>query len=100
MILWANRLKPYYAFILRAVVLLLGVSLLSFSEVLERFDLVIYDKISIMQRYIPDNDVVIVAIDEESLQVLGRWPWSRTAARPHRTRCSSEQHLLLSHRAA
>lgn len=78
MISWGNRLKPYYSFIIRAVVLLLGISLLSFSEVLERFDLVIYDKISTMQRYIPDSDVVIVAIDEESLQVLGRWPWSRS----------------------
>ncbi len=78
MISWANRLKSYYSFLLRAVVLLLGVSLLSFSEVLERFDLVIYDKISTIQRYIPGSDVVIVAIDEESLQVLGRWPWSRS----------------------
>jgi len=78
MISWGNRLKLYYAFIFRAGVLLLGVWLLSFSEALERFDFVIYDKISIMQRYIPDSDVVIVAIDEESLQVLGRWPWSRS----------------------
>lgn len=78
MISWASRLKTYYSFILRTVVLLIGISLLSFFEVLERFDLVIYDKISNMQRFAPDSDVVIVAIDEESLQVLGRWPWSRS----------------------
>ena len=78
MISWANRFKSYYAFILRAFVLLLGVSLLSFFEVLERLDLVIYDKISAMQRYVPDHDVVIVAIDEKSLQAFGRWPWSRS----------------------
>ena len=77
MILWANRLKSHYALMFRVIVLLFCVSLLSFSEVLERLDFVIYDKIVSMQRYIPDSDVVIVAIDEKSLQVFGHWPWPR-----------------------
>lgn len=70
-------LQPHYNFGLRTIVLLIGVALLSFSEILERVDLVFYDKVLSMQEYSPSNDVVIVAIDDISLQVLGRWPWSR-----------------------
>ena len=70
-------LQPHYNFALRTIVLLVGVALLSFSEILERVDLVFYDKVLSMQEYSPSNDVVIVAIDDMSLQVLGRWPWSR-----------------------
>lgn len=69
--------QPHYNFILRTIVLLVGVALLSFSEIMERVDLVFYDKVLSMQEYSPSNDVVIVAIDEASLQVLGHWPWSR-----------------------
>lgn len=65
------------AFKLRAIVLLIVVALLSFSELLDRIDSVFYDKVSTIQQYAPSNHIVIVAIDEESLQVLGRWPWSR-----------------------
>lgn len=60
------------AFVLRAMTLLVGVALLSFSEILERVDAVFYDKVSSMQQYPTSNDIVIVAIDEESLQALGR----------------------------
>ncbi len=49
----------------------------SLSGALTRFDNLLYD---IGQRAVskaaPD-DVVIVAIDQESLSQLGRWPWSR-----------------------
>ncbi|MDH5553096.1 MAG: EAL domain-containing protein, partial [Nitrosomonas sp.] len=65
------------AFILRAIILLFCVALLSFTKTLERIDYVFYDKATSMRHYPVSNDIVIVAIDEESLQVLGRWPWSR-----------------------
>lgn len=70
--------SPHATFILRAILLLAGVGLLSFFSVLERIDAVFYDKISTIQQSLPDNNIVIVAIDEESLQTLGRWPWSRS----------------------
>jgi len=69
---------PHATFILRTILLLTGVGLLSFFSVLERIDAVFYDKISTIQQSLPDNNIVIVAIDEESLQTLGRWPWSRS----------------------
>ncbi len=64
-------------FALRAVILLMGVALLSGFMVLERIDAVLYDKISVINRLSPGDNIVIVSIDEESLSVLGRWPWSR-----------------------
>lgn len=73
----AHRPQLYHSFTLRVAILLVGIALLSFFEVLERVDLVIYDKLATMQRYVPGSDVVIVAIDEKSLQAFGRWPWSR-----------------------
>ncbi|MEQ1815062.1 MAG: CHASE2 domain-containing protein [Nitrosomonas sp.] len=69
---------PHATFILRTILLVAGVGLLSFFSVLERIDAVFYDKISTIQQSLPDNNIVIVAIDEESLQTLGRWPWSRS----------------------
>lgn len=42
-----------------------------------RIDLTLYDAgLSAWQR-IPSDDIVIVAIDEASLSMQGRWPWSR-----------------------
>ncbi|MBL8251269.1 MAG: EAL domain-containing protein [Candidatus Competibacter sp.] len=51
--------------------------LLSHVEALYRWDLLIYDwNLAAWSRNPPD-DIVIVAIDEQSLRQLGRWPWSR-----------------------
>ncbi len=42
-----------------------------------RLDLVLYDAQMPLWRAPPPQDVVIVAIDEQSLEQLGRWPWPR-----------------------
>lgn len=76
MIEWKQR-HPRNTFMMRAIGLLLGVALLSLFEGLERINYVIYDKISAQQQPASNDNIVIVAIDEESLQTLGRWPWSR-----------------------
>ncbi|WP_350283127.1 EAL domain-containing protein [Nitrosomonas sp.] len=62
---------------LRAVLLLVIVGLLSVSGWLQRFDWLVYDEIISRQSFQPDSDIVIVAIDEESLRAIGKWPWSR-----------------------
>ena len=50
---------------------------LTFTGALSRIDNLIYDIAQkLTNRAIP-QDVVIVAIDEESLSRIGRWPWSR-----------------------
>lgn len=65
----------HYSF--RSTLLLMVIAYLPFSGWLERFDWMIYDKISYWKQFIPDDQIVIVAIDEKSLQTIGRWPWSR-----------------------
>lgn len=65
----------HYSF--RSALLLMVIAYLPFSGWLERFDWMIYDKISYWKQFIPDDQIVIVAIDEKSLQTIGRWPWSR-----------------------
>ena len=62
---------------LRAAILLAIVGLLSISGWLQRLDWLVYDEIISRQSFQPDSDIVIVAIDEESLQAIGKWPWSR-----------------------
>ena len=63
------------------VLLALGLSLvtaiLAYTDVLWRWDLVLYDAAqSRLASDVPD-DIIVVAIDEASLDQLGRWPWPR-----------------------
>ncbi len=65
-------------FMVRMLVLLIAVMLLAYTEALERFDFIVYDKLCLLQQHqIRNGDVVIIAIDDESLTTLGPWPWSR-----------------------
>ena len=73
----AGQLRKHRSFAIRIVILLAGVAFIAYTEVLERFDFILYDKIATLQQYPQDPDVVIVAIDDESFKTLGRWPWSR-----------------------
>ena len=77
MIYLQNLKRRINTFVLRIVILLIAVATLSYSEILERLDFMIYDKLSVLIQYPQDSDIVIVAIDEPSLSILGRWPWSR-----------------------
>ena len=66
---------------LRRIGLFLLLPLLAFSlletDALYRWDLLVYDwNLKAWSRE-PADDIVIVAIDEQSLRELGRWPWSR-----------------------
>lgn len=49
----------------------------SVSGSLQRVDHLIYDTLLVGQDHHGHGDVVILAIDDDSLQQLGRWPWSR-----------------------
>jgi CHASE2 domain-containing sensor protein len=63
--------------IFTAIMLALIAGLLAYSGLLIRFDNLHYD----LGRYLTFKpapaDIVIVAIDEASLESIGRWPWSR-----------------------
>ena len=63
---------------LSAALILLLVALLStHSGILGRVDNLLYDLGQRLHTRPPPTDIVIVAIDENSLSKLGRWPWSR-----------------------
>jgi CHASE2 domain-containing sensor protein/signal transduction histidine kinase len=60
-----------------ALLLLVFTGFIAASGWLQRWDLLFYDlQMGFMSRAASD-DIVIVAVDEKSLQALGRWPWSR-----------------------
>lgn len=44
---------------------------------LSDFDNLLYDQLSDLNRPTASEDVLIVAIDEDSLSAFGKWPWSR-----------------------
>jgi len=50
---------------------------LTTNSLLERVDLMLYDYFLNWQQHKTSDEVVIVAVDDLSLQKLGRWPWSR-----------------------
>ncbi len=77
MIHLSNLGRQWTTFVLRSVILLIGIVLVAYTEILERFDFLIYDKLSTLRQYPQDRNITIIAIDEESLKILGRWPWSR-----------------------
>jgi CHASE2 domain-containing sensor protein len=60
-----------------AIILALIAGVIAYSGLLIRFDNLHYD----LGRYLTFKpapaDIVIVAIDESSLEAIGRWPWSR-----------------------
>ena len=60
-----------------ALILLLLVTLLQVSGILSRVDNLIYDVGQKLYYKAPPADLIIVAIDEQSLSQLGRWPWPR-----------------------
>jgi CHASE2 domain-containing sensor protein len=60
-----------------ALILLVLVVLLDFTGLLTRVDNLIYDVGQKLHSQTPPSDVIVVAIDENSLSQIGRWPWPR-----------------------
>ncbi len=60
-----------------ASVLLALALVLAFTQVLQRGDNLLYDLDLRLLPLAAPSDIVIVAIDEESLSALGHWPWPR-----------------------
>ncbi|MDC8445722.1 MAG: EAL domain-containing protein [Nitrosomonas sp.] len=69
--------RQYNTFITRILSLLAITAIISYTEVMERIDFVIYDAMNTLQPSAKDTDLVIVAIDDTSIRELGGWPWSR-----------------------
>lgn len=69
--------RLYAEWLAVALIATLLVMALVLGRFTERLDFIVYDHaLRTIQRSPPD-DIVIVAIDNRSLRVIGRWPWPR-----------------------
>ena len=62
--------------VLVALAALLTVGAVRWS-VVARLDAALYDGVAKLHGHAPRDDIVIVAIDDQSLDAVGRWPWPR-----------------------
>ncbi len=69
-ILSAERVCVLLAFLIGIV--------LSWAQLTKNLDWLIYDQIQSFGTHSSETNVALIAIDEQSLAELGRWPWSRT----------------------
>lgn len=53
------------------------VAVLIYWNNLSSFDNLIYDQLSEINRPAASEDILIIAIDEDSLSAFGKWPWTR-----------------------
>jgi len=60
-----------------AIILALIAGFIAYSSLLIRFDNLHYDLSRYLTFKTAPADIVIIAIDEVSLESIGRWPWSR-----------------------
>ena len=73
---WSSPFLPAMRTVFAGNALLVGIALV--TDAPRRVDNLIYDFLLKLRPAPPREDVVIVAIDAESLSQLGRWPWPRT----------------------
>ena len=87
---WPHREKGVVALLL----LLIACSI-SLSGALTRVDHLLFDVGQRLSRRPVPDDVVIVAVDESSLESIGRWPWSRLVhARLLKALCSARPAVI------
>lgn len=71
----ARRLRREWLACLLSVLAFAG--LMQQGQMLERFDLALYDGLLQRDARPAHPDILIVAVDNASLRALGRWPWPR-----------------------
>jgi CHASE2 domain-containing sensor protein/signal transduction histidine kinase len=78
---WAGRLRQALRrrgqWWLLSVSLVAFVTIVSLTEALPRVDRLLQDNARADMRQPPTDEIVIVAIDDKSLEKVGRWPWRR-----------------------
>ena len=72
-----SRRRVFIEWALTAALAASVVAYMVVSETLDRADTAIYDALMQLGERPPLDDIVIIAIDNPSLQALGRWPWPR-----------------------
>lgn len=70
-------LTPRYFSLLLALVLAIFVSMICYYSSLRQLDFDLYDSAHGLNTFHAAEDILIVEIDEQSIEALGAWPWSR-----------------------
>ena len=78
--------RLYAEWLAVALVATLLVTALVLGRLTDRLDHIVYDRALTASERPPPDDIIIIAIDNRSLQAIGRWPWPRRihAAALHR----------------
>ena len=77
--------------VILSALLLAALTGLHFFKIFSPLDSLVYDTILKLRGGAPDTRIVIVAIDDESLSKIGRWPW------PHATHIQLLEKLTPTH---
>ena len=70
--------RLYAEWLAVALIATLLVTALVLGRFTERLDFIVYDHVLASAERPPPDDIVVVAIDNRSLQAIGRWPWPRS----------------------
>lgn len=68
--------RPYEQYLLTLVLILIS-GFLVYSQAAKRLDLLAYDTAITFNKAPVEENTVIIAIDEKSLNSIGQWPWRR-----------------------
>lgn len=63
------------------LILLIGITTVAIASQwrsTEAFDNLVYDRLSALSRPQPDDNILLINIDEPSLEAIGKWPWDRS----------------------
>lgn len=69
--------RLYAEWLAVALVATLLVIALVLGRLTDRLDHIVYDRALTASERPPPDDIIIIAIDNRSLQAIGRWPWPR-----------------------
>ena len=81
-----------------ALILLVLTFVIHTTQIFSRVDNLIFDYGQKVKTTAPPDDVILIAIDQDSLMKIGRWPWSRAIHAQLLQRLKAEQPVEVTNR--
>ncbi len=69
--------RSFEQFVLAFIIVALS-GVLIYTQLPERLNLIVYDFAIRLSPQAPEENTIIIAVDEKSLEALGQWPWRRS----------------------